>query len=304
MMMETMRMVPCHHFLPAMDHLAWCSWKERLAAERLERKSKNILLMYRQSGQHWEELCWWLLAGNFGIRVNSLLFEEMARTIPVALLAKHRNQFHQIEALLLGQANLLGAAYTDAYPLMLQKEYRFLRQKYKLRTINNQPAFLRMRPAAFPTIRLSQLAVFVQNSTHFFEMVKETENSETIIQQLMITANDYWHTHYRFDEPTAHHPKHLGKQMAENILINTVIPVLFAYGLFRDETQYKEKAVRWLYETGPEQNRITGQWKASGVSNQSALDSQALLELTKFYCANKRCLHCAAGNKILKNSVL
>lgn len=303
-MMATMQMIPCHRFLPAMSHLAWCSWKERLAAERLERKSGNILLIYRQTGQNWEALCWWLLAGNFGTRVNSLLFEEVARTIPLAIMAKHSNQLHQLEALLLGQANLLAATYTDPYPVMLQKEYRFLQHKYKLRFISNQPAFLRMRPAAFPTIRLSQLAVFIQNCPHFFQQIREAVDSKVITKQLMVTASDYWNDHYRLDEPAAYRQKHLGKEMAENILINTVIPVLFAYGLFRNEISYREKAIRWLYETGAEQNRITRQWKESGVSNWSALDSQALIELTNFYCAEKRCLHCAAGNKILKNSVL
>jgi hypothetical protein len=31
----------------------------------------------------------------------------MARSIPLNILAKHKNQIHQLEALLLGQSNLL-----------------------------------------------------------------------------------------------------------------------------------------------------------------------------------------------------
>jgi len=303
-MMETLVVVPCHSFLPVLDNLGWCAWKERLAAERLERRSTQILSLLKQSGHHWEEVFWWLLAANFGIKVNSALFELIAKTIPVNLLAKHRNQIQQLEALLLGQANLLAGKYEDDYAILLQKEYRFLKKKYQLHPVNKQPAFLRMRPAAFPTIRLAQLAMLVYQSSHIFSLIKEIKECKKVQDMFMVTANDYWHYHYRFDEMAPFQPKHLGKQMAENILINTVIPVLFAYGLYSKEESYKEKAIQWSYELPPEQNQITRQWQRSGISHRSALDSQALIELTNHYCIHKRCLDCAVGNRILKNNVL
>ncbi len=58
----------------------------------------------------------------------------------------------------------------------------------------------------------------------------------------MVTASNYWHNHYQLDEVAAHKSKHLGKQMAENILINTVIPILFAYGSYCKEELFKDKA--------------------------------------------------------------
>jgi hypothetical protein len=302
-MMETMVMIPCHSFLPAIDNLSWCAWKERLGAERLERKSAQVLNALKQSNYNWEETCWWILAANFGTKINSALFEMAAKTLPVTLLAKHRNQIHQLEALLLGQSNLLAGKYTDDYALMLQKEYHFLRKKYHLPAVNKQPAFLRMRPAAFPTIRLAQLAMLLHSSAHLFSMIKEEKNGKKVLGTFMVTANDYWNYHYRFDEETAHQPKHLGRQMAENIMINTVIPVLFAYGMYSKDERCKEKAVQWLYELPAEQNKVTRQWQRSGVSNHSSLDSQALIELTNHYCLNRHCLDCAVGNGILKKGV-
>lgn len=302
-MMETMVLIPCNSLLPAIDNLAWCAWKERLAAGRLERRSAQVLSMLKQSNYHWEELCWWMLASNFGIKVNGALFEVMARSLPITLLAKHKNQLHQLEALLLGQANLLHGKYVDDYAVMLQKEYRFLAKKYQLRPVGKQPAFLRMRPACFPTIRLAQLAMLLHTSSHLFSMIREEKDIKKIMLTCMVTANDYWHYHYRFDEATVYQPKHLGKQMAENILINTIIPLLFAYGLYTSEEHYKEKAIQWLYELPAEQNQVTRQWKRTGISNHSSLDSQALLELTNHYCQNKRCLECAVGNGIFKKSV-
>ncbi len=127
-----------------------------------------MLLQLKQSNYHWEEVFWWLLAANFGMKVSTALFDQVAKSISVTLLSKHKNQVHQLQALLLGQANLLSGVYYDKYALLLQHEYRFLQKKYQLVPANKQAAFLRMRTAAFPTICLVQLAMLVNNADHLF----------------------------------------------------------------------------------------------------------------------------------------
>lgn len=303
-MMETIVMIPCHAFLPALEQLGWFAWKERLAAERLERRAKQILTMVASTSNHWEEVCWQMLAANFGSKVNGPLFEMVARTLPVQVLARHKHQVPQLEALLLGQANLLAGKYEDDYAILLQKEYRFLKKKYRLENVPRSPAFLRMRPASFPTIRLAQLAMLLHRLPHLFSTIKETGDLRTLMDHFMVTANDYWHYHYRFDETAIYQHKHLGKQMAENIFINTVSPLLFAYGIYSKTEAHKERALHWLYEITAEQNQITRQWQRLGITQHSAVDSQALIELTNHYCIHRRCLDCAVGNRILKNDVL
>ena len=49
-------------------------------------------------------------------------------------------------------------------------------------------------------------------------------------QMLDVKANDYWHYHYIFDQESDYKEKTLGIQMINNIIINTIVPVLFAYG--------------------------------------------------------------------------
>ncbi len=136
---------------------------------------KHIL---QQNNYHWEETFWWLLARNFGMKVNADAFEAMARIISINILAKHKNQIHQLEALLLGQAGLLDKnpdSYRDKddYPLLLKKEYKFLKKKYNLKPIHQPVHFLRMRPGNFPTIRLAQLAMLIHESAHLFSKIKE-----------------------------------------------------------------------------------------------------------------------------------
>jgi len=94
-------------------------------AERLQNKSVVIFNHLAATNNHWEETFWGLLANNFGIKVNSDGFEKMARSLPVSILAKHKNQIHQVEAVLFGQAGLLENNFTDGYPVMLKKEYQF-----------------------------------------------------------------------------------------------------------------------------------------------------------------------------------
>lgn len=303
-MMETIVMIPCHPFLPALESLGWFAWKERLAAERLERRAKQLLAMVTATSNHWEEVCWRMLAANFGSKVNGPLFEMVARTLPVQVLARHKHQVQQLEALLLGQANLLAGTYADEYAILLQKEYRFLKKKYRLETVPKSPAFLRMRPASFPTIRMAQLAMLLHRLPYLFSTIKETGDLRTLMDHFMVTANDYWHYHYRFDEIAVYQHKHLGKQMAENIFINTVLPLLFAYGMYSNAEAHKERALHWMYEITAEQNQITRQWQRLGITQHSAVDSQALIELTNHYCIHRRCLDCAVGNRILKNDVL
>jgi hypothetical protein len=115
-----------------------------------------------------------------------------------------------------------------------------------------------------------------------------------------VAANDYWHYHYRFDETSAFKKKNLGAAMVENIIINTVIPVLFAYGSYMEENKYKEKALKWLEKTKPEANNITKGFQQLKIENKTAFDSQALIELKNEYCNKKRCLDCAVGNFLLK----
>jgi hypothetical protein len=299
-LMDTPAVLPCNNFLPGLTGIGWQAWKERIMAERLELKSTKVLQLFEESRHHWEEVFWWMLAANFGIKVNASLFEQVARSIPVTLLAKHKNQIHQLEALLLGQANLLEENFTEDYPQLLQREYLFLRKKYSLCKVPATACFLRMRPANFPTVRLAQLAMVVKQVSHLFSKVKESLSVKEVKELLDITCNDYWHYHYLFDEPAAFKPKHLGPQMINSIFINTIIPVLFSYGLYTRDEKCKDKVIRWLGEITAEENTITRVWETSGIGNNNALDSQALIHLTNHYCHPKLCLECAVGNKILK----
>ena len=300
-LMNARSFIPCQSSISTVRSITWKSWKDRLVAERLIRKSALAEKFLNETKYHWEETFWWLLARNFGMKVNADAFEAVARSIPVNILAKNKNQLHQLEGLLLGQAGLLAGDFSEDYPQMLQKEFIFLKQKYNLRPVNMPVHFLRMRPGNFPTIRLAQLAMLVHHSAHLFSKIKEAESIKEINNWLDVTANDYWHYHYRIDELSAFKKKKLGSTMVDNIIINTVCPLLFAYGNYHDEQRYKDKVMQWLEQTDAETNSITKGFLLAGIENKTAFDSQALIELKNEYCNKKRCLECSVGNVLLKD---
>ncbi len=301
-LMQETHFIPCQNLINRVSTLTMISWKERLMIERLQNRSVHIESLLKQNNQHWEEVFWRMLSRNFGSIINSEAFEKMASSIPFNVLAKHKHQIHQLEALLQGQAGLLDRVFKDDYPQMLQKEHRFLQMKYKLEKIHAPIYFLRMRPANFPTIRLSQLAALVHQSRHLFSSVKEITHFKNVEELFSVTANDYWHYHYVFDEAATFKKKTTGKQMIRNIMINTVVPVLYAYGYFNNIEMYKIKALKWMGQASAEKNSITKGFEMLGLVNKNAYDSQALIQLKKEYCDQKQCLQCAIGNKILKET--
>jgi uncharacterized protein DUF2851 len=302
-LMNSASFIASENSIHVIPELSWKSWKERLVAERLLRKSKKVENYLEQNSFHWEETFWWLLARNFGMKVNADLFEDVARSIPLALLAKHKIQVLHIEALLLGQAGLLEGNMEEDYPCMLQKEYKFFKKKYRLHQPANKVFFLRMRPGNFPTIRLAQLAMLIHESMHLFSKIKEATSVQDVKNWMDVTANDYWHYHYRFDELSVFKKKKLGNNMIDNIIINTIVPVLFAYGNYHDDNKYKQKALDWLESTNAETNSIIRGFDKLGIISGTAYDSQALVELKTQYCDNKRCLECAVGNYLLRSNV-
>jgi hypothetical protein len=300
--MTTPVQIPCNQSILQVPDIIWQVWKERLAIERLMSKYEHIQQHLTQTNTHWEEVFWRMLCRYFGGNINGESFEQIAISLPIQILAKHKTQIHQLEALLLGQAGLLHRNFEEDYPKLLYREYQFLQKKYQLQVINLPPSFLRMRPTSFPTVRLAQLAMLVHTSQHLFSKIKEAESPSNIKPLINITANDYWHYHYRFDEASDYLPKNTGSQLFDTLLINCFAPMLFAYGVCNNDTSIKEKALQWLSETSTEKNSVIAPFVALGLKPANAFDSQALIQLKKQYCDAKRCLECSIGNAILKRS--
>ena len=300
-LMRIDRQIPCQSHLKTVSPLRITHMMERVLIERLERKTQEVEALLKKTNNHWEEVFYVLIAGNFGLKLNQAPFQKVAETTPLKLFAKHKNNLNQIEALLFGQAGFLTLEYEDAYFQTLKKEYQFFQKLYGLKNSPlHQINFLRLRPANFPTIRLAQLAKLIFQSAHLLSQILETKHLKKLVNLFEVTASEYWNTHYRFGLVSeAEQEKKLGKSFIELLIINTIIPLVFIYGKTKGENQYCVRALSWLEELKPEKNNLTQAMKTAGFTLKNAKDSQALLELKTNYCDGKQCLNCRIGYAIM-----
>jgi hypothetical protein len=297
--MKNQDFIPCERQLHEVAEAAWPSWLETLTRERLQRRALAISRALEATGGHWESVTWMQMARAMGQPVNTEVFEAIARSLPVERLVRLRGEPLRLEALLLGQAGLLCGPFSDDYPLALQREYRFWQHKWKLEPVSAPLAFLRMRPAGFPTIRLVQLAGLLTIDGGWFARIRDVAEPEDIRGSLGVAAEGYWETHYVFDRVAPQSPRRLGAAMQLGLFVNAFIPLLYAYGWWKKEPAYREKALRWLRGLEPEKNTILTRWQRLGVVAHDAGEGQALMELKKQYCMERRCLDCAIGNRWL-----
>lgn len=293
--------IPCHNLFHTVPQMTRTLWLDRMLVERLEQKTAAIREVLEHNGGDWEETFYQFLARNFGLKVNAEPFEALARSLPQRILARHKDNLPQLEALLFGQSGLLPDDCTDIYPNELKKEYDFLRKKYGLTPIEAvQWRFLRLHPGNFPTIRLAEFARLTAQSAHLFSKILEVEKQADIESLFNVKIEGYWLTHYTFGQESPKKNKSLGKEAIRLLTINTIVPFLFLYGKMRGEESFKDKALQLLEALPPEKNSIIDGWQRLGVEPPSAYQTQGLLQLKNVYCDKKRCLECALGAGILK----
>lgn len=292
--------IACEDLIHSVNHFEQLSWFDTLMAERLEDKANAVQSELNLSDNDFHEVFYRKLARNFGFSTNADAFESLANVLPLKLLGKYNNSLKQIEALLFGQAGLLTKDYTDEYTEQLYKEYLFLSEKHQLKPIKlSSWKFMRMHPANFPTIRISQFANIIHRSSGLLHKILETEKLSDVISLFKTQTSSYWTTHYRFGKTTKLKVKSLGKSSIDLLLINTIIPFAFVYGKQTASELIQDKAIRWLEQIKPERNYITRHFKERGVQCQNAMHSQALIQLKKKYCDQKRCLECRIGYLLL-----
>lgn len=294
---------PCKSQIKSVEPIVISSFLSRVIVERLEQKTAEVLAKVDVLKGNWYDTFYFFLARNFGFKVNALPFELLANILPLHLLNKHSDSSRQVEALVFGQAGFLeNAALDGEYAELLKKEYQFLQFKYGLKPMEVSVwKFLRMRPASFPTVRLAQFAALHAQSNQLFARMLKAEDLKTVSALFVnLPVSKYWETHYHFKKSAPETQVQLGKKSIENILINTVCVFLFAYGKYTAQAHLMDRALNFLEKIPSEQNSIVNQYVEVGLKIDSAFVSQSLLQLNKFYCAQKKCLNCGIGIKILR----
>jgi len=296
--------LPCREFLSVMDRRLIRSYLDDLCVERMERKLEDVIGHLQRFNQSWDEAFYVMLTRNFGFGLNSRPFEALALTLPLNHILRHSDDPQMVEALLFGQAGMLqDQSLKDPYYRHLQSDYLFLSSKYGLKCMDG---FLfrkmRIRPYSFPHVRIAQLASLLQRAGRLFSSVLETEDIRQLSMLFRCEPSAYWATHYSFGKESPITTRVLGDSSVDLLLINTVVPILFAYGRKTGREDYCERALQMLLQLKPENNSIVRMFRVAGIVPDCASDTQALIQLKKAYCDQRKCLYCRIGHILLSSS--
>lgn len=264
---------PCYERIPDIPALKIHSWMAALETERLERKTNDFRERLEDSDGSWENAYFQTLARNFGFGINSDAMEMWAKTIDLNKAAHHRDDLFQIEAMFIGQAGLL-----DKVDERYSTEYAYLKHKFALEPMDPLLwRYLRTRPQNFPHVRVLEMArMYHEHRTELSSLI--ACNNVREIGELLGIKGD----------------------KRNLVVINTAIPVIFAYGKMKGKEQYCEHAFNLFDELKAEDNHIVRMWQECGLNVKNAGDSQALLQLKLEYCDKRDCLRCRIGYEYLR----
>ena len=296
---KTQKWINCEKDFAEVDDFVIANWLERLYFERLERKSLEIEDLLKQSANNWEAVLFKLLAKNFGLKVNGEAFLSLANSFDFSVIRKCQSKLANLEALFFGQFGLLDSDVQEAYFLELKDEYHFLSNKFKLSQEGVSPLqFFRLRPPNFPTIRLSQLANLYCENQNLFSNIVEANSLEELYKLFSVKTSHFWETHYTFSKASKQSIKKTTKAFIDLLLINTIVPLKFSYAKHQGKA-INEEIVALMEQLTSEKNSVIEKFNSLKKVSNSALNSQALLQLKNEYCNKNKCLQCAVGNSLL-----
>lgn len=294
--------LPCGPQLAGIPSLTVTEWMEALAFERLHGKVERINQFLEAFGGSWEDATYVLLSRNLGFGINGEAFERLARRTPLRILRRHSDSSTQLEAILFGQAGLLNPIYypDDAYYQQLCREYAFLAHKYDLHPMESANwRFFRIRPQNFPHRRIALLARCVEGGFSLLRDIVEAPDADAVRRLFDRQLTGYWQQHFTFGSATGGMLKALSAASVDILLINTAAPLIYAYGEATDNYAVTERAIALLEAMRPERNSIVRLFEFYGIKADSALRSQALIQLRRNYCEARKCIFCRFGHRLL-----
>lgn len=294
----------CFRRLESIDDTFFYFHLQALAVERMERKVNDIREMVQQTGNDWAECLYRLLCKYWSGNVNAEPFYQLSFHLPYKILLKYTGNLLQIEALMFGVSGILMRTADDPYTVQLKREYLFLRTKHRLSEMNpEQWKYMRIRPEAFPTVRIALLASLINRVGNLIRSLPEMDSLKELKTILNTEVSDYWKDHYQFNIFSVDKKKFLGDASYRTILINAIVPFTFLYAQEKGDEKLMKKAFGWLEEEKAESNFIVKMWEECGFVFDTALQSQAIIQLYREYCEKHQCLTCRIGQEVFKSII-
>lgn len=295
--------IPCEKLVGDVPDIVKISTVEAAFSDRLRDKSALCFDHLNETRGDTEAVFYRMLMRAFGLKVNAMPFEQLSRILPFSLLRKVWDDLADTEALFLGQAGFLEQNSFEAeYAFALAKRYAFLKNKFGLEPMPPTAwKLFRLRPQNFPAVRLAQVATFYHRHRAVARKIAETDKPEKLFELFDIELQgDFWNRHYTLAKAGKPAVKKVGETARNLIVINAVVPFLFASGRYGKDESLRQRAAEITEMLPPENNKIVREFRSLGFRADNAMDTQGLLQLKKFGCDAGKCLTCKTGTYTLE----
>ena len=310
--------LPCKALLHLSDDTIKSQQLQLALKKRFNLKTQQILQKHQELHQDWWYTALWCLLTAWMGKANQNAVNVLLQNLHKQWLMRNRNPTIML-AYLFGRAGWLNEIQqqndieatsieakrsngNDPYTHELIEEYAYLTLKHEwgeLDRINWNTK--QVRPASFPQIRMAQFSDLLhRNNADLSEIFSaQSADLKQWIQFFTADANDYWKIHYTLNKPSAIHNSSNGSEHAKKVILNGLIPFLYAFGLETNKPQLIQIAEELLTQLPAENNNITRSMEILNIPNKSASISQSLIAQNKHFCSVKSCKECKIGNDIL-----
>ena len=264
----------------------------QLCFDRIDTKQEFISDAYHDT-ENWNETAYFMLMRSLDIGHNRHVYELLARLLPYRILNKVSHDKSSIQALLLGSAGLLGRlseVMSDNHEIAeLLSIYEYDSHKYNLQSLSlSQWQLVGVRGDNHPVVRLLQVANIISQCDHLLDALLECRTGEDV--ERLFCRGDIPLWAYRFLSESSRGA--ITRTKAQMLGINVVAQMQISYSEYTMRSDLNTRGLDLLEQLPAENNVFVRRWAKLGVVAENALDSQALLQLSKAYCANSACDKC------------
>ncbi len=271
--------IPCANLVNQVPEIVKIAQVERVAIQRMERKANEILELLKSKKGDWQGTAYHCLLRSFGFKTNQAGMEQLTQALPLRWVRKWYGNSDQLTDIFLHQAAL--SQYSANEKMLV------IPPELENKQLNPSVwRYSRIRPTSFPHVRIKQLAILLKQWQADLSWLLQIQPVEYYMQQFCTEATN------------------LGARSIDTIIINTVVPLLTAHGLFHRDDTYQQHAWLCLKEIKAEDNKVIRKYAGLNFPGSSALDTQGTLELYQNYCTKKQCLSCSIGTAVLKKQPL
>ena len=265
----------------------------QLCFDRIAQKQEFLIGEFHTT-ENWNETAYLMLLRSLDIKENRPSYERLAKVLPYRYFAKVGYERRSIEALLLGSSGLLPRLSEvfseDEQIANLRAIYDYDAHKFGLEQMSISDWQLSGHIGDnHPVIRLLQLASVLSQHEYLLNDILACHTRADVEKLFCSSSVPGWA--YRFMAEDSRNGA-ITRTKAQMLGINVVAQLQIFYSEYTMRSDLDSRGVELLEQLPAESNLYLNRWSKLGIKAENALESQALLQLSKEYCSPLRCDKC------------